>query len=118
MAGLTVKLDQAAIEEFLRQPNGEVAAKMQAAGDVVANGAKSRAPVSADGEHGRPAGYLRSTITSDLEADSDGVFARVSSHALTPQGVDYGLIQEIGRRHAPAQPYLRPALDDLRGKRL
>jgi HK97 gp10 family phage protein len=49
-------------------------------------------------------GRLRGSITNQLGRDGEGLFALVGSD------VDYAIFVELGTRHAPAQPYLRPAL--------
>jgi hypothetical protein len=115
------------------------------AGEIVAQGAKRRAPTSPDGSNGRPSGYGRSQIGWELREDGQGPYVDVTSPATTPDGVPYMLIQELGSvahpidshgdyplrdkhgtvfgRHVEhpgtqPQPHLRPALDDLRGKTL
>lgn len=88
------------------------------AGEIVEKGAKGRAPTSPHGSEGRPSGYLRSSIHHTLEEDEKGLFARIGSEAYTDAGFNYGLAQEIGTSKMEAQPHLRPALDDLKGKKL
>lgn len=135
--------DEAALAELLHGPDGPVARDLQRKGEIVTQGAKRRAPVSPAGSHGRPSGYLRSAIHWRLGADELGIYVDVLSPATTPDGAPYGLFVEVGtaphviRSHGPyplrnartgqvfgpivnhpgtpAQPHLRPALDDLRG---
>jgi hypothetical protein len=135
--------DETAMAELLHGPAGPVARMLERKGEVVTQGAKRRAPVSPDGSHGRPSGYMRSNIHWKLGADSLGIYVDVISPASTPDGAPYGLFVEVGtaphviRSHGPyplrnrrtgqvfgpivnhpgtaAQPYLRPALEDLRG---
>lgn len=135
--------DEAAMAELLHGPDGPVAREMARRGEIVTQGAKRRAPVSPDGSHGRPSGYLRSAIRWQLGTDTIGVYVDILSPATTPEGDPYGLFVEVGtaphviRSHGPyplrnrktgqvfgpivrhpgtaAQPHLRPALDDLRG---
>lgn len=84
-------------------------------GPTVAQESKRIAPTSPDGSHGRPSGYLRSTIGHEVGADDDGVYVDIGSHALTPDGTDYGYIVEVGHytpagTFVPPQSYLRDAL--------
>jgi HK97 gp10 family phage protein len=63
--------------------------------------AKSHAPVDT--------GNLRRSITHEL-GDRDGVqYVRIGTN------VRYAIYQELGTRFHPANPFLRPALEDLRG---
>lgn len=130
------------LDELLNGPEGPVGRNLQAKAEVVTQGAKRRAPVSPDGSHGRPSGYMRSRIGWRIFKDSDGLVAIVESPATTPDGFPYPLVVEVGsaphiieshgdyplrdkygnvfgkRVHHPGtspQPYLRPALDDIRG---
>jgi hypothetical protein len=135
--------DETALAELLHGPAGPIAREMERRGEIVTQGAKRRAPVSPAGSNGRPSGYLRSNIYWNLGVDEVGVYVDVVSPAETPDGAPYGLFVEVGtqphviRSHGPyplrnrrtgqvfgpivnhpgtrAQPYLRPALDDLRG---
>lgn len=114
--GIRVEVDDTALRDLINSPQGPVAKALSHAGEIVAQGAKHRAPVSPHGSHGRPSGYLRSSIGWELRTEH-GLRARVGSFAITNDGrnFDYGLAQELGTRKMPAQPYLRPALDDLNG---
>jgi hypothetical protein len=135
--------DEAAMAELLYGPDGPVARMLETKGEIVAQGAKRRAPVSPAGSHGRPSGYLRSQIYWKLGADTVSLYVDVFSPATTPDGRPYGLFVEVGTRPhiirshgpyplrnartgqvfgrivhhpgTPAQPHLRPALEDLRG---
>lgn len=135
--------DEVAMAELLRGPTGPVARDLETKGEIVAQGAKRRAPVSPAGSNGRPSGYLRSQIYWKLGTDSLGIYVDVFSPATTVDGAPYGLFVEVGtaphviRSHGPyplrnartgqvfgpivnhpgtaAQPHLRPALEDLRG---
>ena len=134
--------DEAAMTELLHGPSGPVARMIETKGEIVTQGAKRRAPVSPAGSGGRPSGYLRSNIHWKLGTDTIGLYVDVISPAETDDGAPYGLFVEVGtvehdiishgdyplrnRRtgqvfgkivHHPgtaAQPYLRPALEDLR----
>lgn len=135
--------DETAMAELLHGPQGPVARDLERKGEIVTQGAKRRAPVSPAGSNGRPSGYLRSNIHWKLGTDSLGIYVDIISPAATPDGAPYGLFVEVGtaphviRSHGPyplrnrrtgqvfgpvvnhpgtaAQPYLRPALEDLRG---
>lgn len=135
--------DETAMAELLRGPQGPVARDLERKGEIVAQGAKRRAPVSPDGSNGRPSGYLRSQIYWQLGGDEIGLYVDIHSPAKTPDGAPYGLFMEVGtaphviRSHGPyplrnartgqvfgpivnhpgtaAQPHLRPAIEDLRG---
>lgn len=116
---------------------------MDLAGAIVEQGMKRRCPVSKDGSHGRPSGYLRSSTNRWHEQDRS---VCVGPNAETPEGVQYAKFVEFPTRphiirshgdyplrnrkrgqvfgrevHHPgtqAQPFIRPALDDLAGRRL
>lgn len=135
--------DDGVYERMINSTHGPVAQFLGRCGEVVAQGAKRRAPVSSDGSNGRPSGYGRSQIGWVIGADSEGLFVDVQSPALTPEGYPYMLGVEVGtvahkiRSKGPyplrnrktgqvfgqevdhpgtnPQPHLRPALDDLRG---
>jgi hypothetical protein len=135
--------DEAAMAELLHGPTGPIARDLETKGEIVTQGAKRRAPVSPAGSNGRPSGYLRSNIYWKLGVDSIGIYVDILSPATTPDGAPYGLFVEVGTVahiitshgnyplrnartgqifgrivHHPgtrAQPYLRPALEDLRG---
>lgn len=136
--------DEAAMAELLHGPEGPVARMLETKGEIVAQGAKRRAPVSPAGSNDRPSGYLRSQIYWKLGGGGTaGLYVDIFSPARTPDGAPYGLFMEVGtvphiiRSHGPyplrnrrtgqvfgrivhhpgtaAQPHLRPALEDLRG---
>lgn len=114
------------------------------AGAIVEQGAKRRAPVSPHGSGGRPSGWLRSHIRRELGRDARGPYVDVISEALTEEGHDYAPDNEFGTKPhrieskgpwplrnprtgqvfgrvvnhpgQPARPYMRPAIDDLRGR--
>jgi HK97 gp10 family phage protein len=54
-------------------------------------------------------GRLRSSIARDLGGDSEGIVARVGTN------VEYAPHVEFGTSRQQAQPFLRPALDAVRG---
>ena len=76
----------------LKSVRGEMAKRHDAAGFVVSNAAKKRAPVDS--------GRLRASITSD--ADADGV--------VIGTNVNYAIFQEKGTRYQEGTPFLVPGL--------
>jgi hypothetical protein len=122
--------------------NGPVGRLLARCGEIGAQGAKRRAPTSADGSNGRPSGYGRSQIGWVLAEDAEGPYVEIRSPALTPTGFPYMWAMEVGtvahvirskgpyplrnRKtgqvfgpvvHHPGTdpiPHLRPALDDIR----
>jgi hypothetical protein len=129
------------LDRLLRSPDGPVGRHMARVGEIATQGAKRRAPVSPDGSNGRPSGYMRSAIGWDIGTDGESIYVDVISPATTPDGYPYGLGVEVGtaphviRSKGPyplrdkhgrvfgpvvnhpgtdAQPYLRPAIDDVR----
>lgn len=104
--------------------SSEVRALLDFAGAIVERGAIARAPVSDPAESpADPPGRLKASIHREHGADALGGYVDVGSD------LDYALPVELGRkayvqvlpngkkiRHSrvPPQPFLRPALDDLR----
>jgi hypothetical protein len=107
--------DDAALHELVASVTGPVARDLQAKAERVTQEAKRLAPVSPHGSHGRPSGYLRSSIGWELGTDAEGLYANIYSPALSVKGAPYGLFQEVGTSKMAAQPHLRPALAVLRG---
>jgi hypothetical protein len=71
---------------------------LEAASVIVAAGQKRRIPVSADGSHGRQAGYARDRIHVERGADALGPYRDVGSDAMSPDGYNYPLGLELGTR--------------------
>jgi hypothetical protein len=135
--GMVVVLDDPAIAQLLNSESGPVGRLLAEKAQVVTQGAKRRCPVSPSGSEHHPSGWLRSSIGWDLGRDAEGLHADIGTD------VDYALDVEFGTKpheirshgdwplrnrktgqvfgrvvHHPgtrAQPYLRPALDDMRG---
>ncbi|GAA3027244.1 hypothetical protein [Streptosporangium longisporum] len=132
-------------DDLLRSQDGPVGRNLARDAETVARGMRRRAPVSRDGSHGRPPGYMRSKIGWSMHRDELGLYADIGTTARTPDGDPYPLYVEYGTRphtirpkkpggtlhwvgadgthhfaqevHHPgtrAQPFIRPALDDLR----
>lgn len=135
--------DDAELNRILNSESGPVGRHCARLAEVVTQGAKRRAPVSPDGSNGRPSGYGRSQIGWYVGEDADGIYFDVQSPATTTTGYPYMYGVEVGTvahkitSHGPyplrnrktgqvfghsvnhpgtdPQPYLRPALDDIRG---
>jgi hypothetical protein len=134
---VTLVFDEIAMAELLRGPTGPVGRMLEQKGEIVTQGAKRRAAVSPDGSNGRPPGYMRSQIEWKVGVDAISIYVDISSPALSKNRAPYGLFVEVGTRPheirwpyyvngvrllrltrhpgTDAQPYLRPALEDLRG---
>ena len=115
--GFRVEVDERALHALITSPNGDIAKWLDSrVGPALAQEAKRLAPVSPHGSHGRPSGYLRSSIGYELGADAQSVYVDYGSNAHTPEGFDYGEAQELGPMPDNPHPfthtpYLRPALD-------
>lgn len=79
--------------------------------EVVRVEAMGRAPVSARGSRGHPAGHLASNIVRDTKV-VDGT--RVEVAVGPSRSAFYGSFVELGTKHTAAQPFLRPAFDEKR----
>jgi hypothetical protein len=113
------------------------------AGERVAQEQKRLAPVSPDGSHGRPSGYMRSRVGFELGRVERDLCVDIGTDATTPDGHSYPVDVELGTRAhvieskgdyplrdkhgnvygrkvnhpgTAAQPFLRPSLDVLRGE--
>lgn len=133
--GMRVDLHAPAIRALLDSPTGPVAKDLARKAQIVTQGAKRRCPVSPAGSGGRRSGHLRSSISWDLTTNplqvdigSDveyAIFCEVGTkpHVIRSHG-NYPLRSAKGEVfgrvvHHPgtrAQPFLRPALDDIRGR--
>lgn len=114
--GMRVSLHEPAIRDLLKSHDGPVARDLISRAQRITKEAKRRAPVSPRGSNGRRSGYLRSQISWEVGADSDGVYVDIATPATTPQGAPYGLFQEVGTSKMPAQPHLRPAVETEMGR--
>ncbi|MEU7170309.1 HK97 gp10 family phage protein [Micromonospora tulbaghiae] len=124
---------------LLDNPAGDVGRDLHRRGRTVERGAKRRCPVSPEGSGSNPPGHLRDSIAaSEVQHDALGLYVDVGTD------VDYALPVELGSRPhvieshddyplrnpktgqvfgqrvnhpgTKAQPYLRPALDDIRNE--
>lgn len=101
---IDVKGDKELVEKFnaLIRKAATLGPAMKAAGNVVAEDAKRKAPVRT--------GELRDSISVKTDEDKK----RVSAHVGTD--VFYARFIEKGRRRAAAKPFLRPALKATQGE--
>ena len=85
---------------------------VMAGAEIVRDVASQLAPRSVDGSHGKPAGFLADHI------EAEGQWTRTQDKADVHVGPTkeawYGTLQEIGTVYAPAQPFMRPALDETK----
>jgi HK97 gp10 family phage protein len=74
--------------------------------------AKELCPVSEDGSHGNPPGYLRDSLVIHTHSQKGVIRAKVESRkgAFEP-GKYYGGYLEYGTNKMAARPFLRPAID-------
>lgn len=136
-AGGRVTINETALRELLTGRNGPVARMLGHQGENVTQEAKRLCPVSPVGASDHPSGQLRSSIGWKLDTDRGQLVAEVSAdtdyalyvevgtgpHTIRSHG-DYPLRnragqvfgQEVHHPGTPAQPYLRPALDVVRGQ--
>lgn len=105
MAGLRIEWDDAALTAQLASASEAIAAD---AAEAVAAEARRLAPVKS--------GRLRDSIAVTTGRDDEGVYGDVSADATDEKGRPYPLFVEVGTQDAPAEPYLRPALDALKRK--
>lgn len=99
-----IVFDEAALAQVFDSTQGPVAKTLQKTAIRVVNAAKRLCPVDT--------GRLRSSITSEIGKDSNGLVARIGTD------VEYAPYVEFGTKRMHAQPFLRPAADDIRGVRI
>lgn len=125
-------------ERLLRSEGGPVGRDLRRKAERVTQEAKRLCPVSPHGSGENRSGHLRSSIGMDLGRDERGLYAQIGTN------VEYGLFVELGTRPhvieskgpwplrnrrtgevfgrrvrhpgTTAQPFLRPALDVIRGE--
>lgn len=100
MASASVRItwNGSEFDSIMHSDSGAVARFLSHVGLLVAVEARRLAPVSHDGSHGRPAGYMRSLIRQVVSKDGDGLHCDVISPALTPEGYPYPLGVEVGTK--------------------
>lgn len=96
-----IRFDDAGMRELFSSPNGPAGKYLKSQGIRVQRRAKQRCPVDT--------GRLRSSIVEALGSDSKGLVERIGTD------VAYGKHVELGTSRMRAQPFLRPALDAVKG---
>lgn len=97
MAGSITRVDWARDWERQLWRAGEPA--LDAGADVILEAMKVNIPVSADGSHGRPAGYARSRLdVLERGQDGEGPYRDVGTDARTPDGDSYPAMLEHGTK--------------------
>jgi HK97 gp10 family phage protein len=104
---------EAALRRLGEDVQGEVLREAVDAGaEIVRDVASQLAPRSQDGSHGHAPGFLSEHIEKDRQ------WTRTQNTADTHVGMTkeawYGRLQETGTVYQPAQPFLRPALDETK----
>lgn len=93
-----IRINERELRKFLRGKDMKAALTVLA--QIAETSAKSHAPVDT--------GNLRRSITHEVEV------GRLYAEARIGTNVRYAIFQELGTRHHPAQPFLRPALEAVR----
>ena len=114
-----LKVDQRSLDDIIKtiekinvmtQKQVNVAARLGAR--FIQKKAKEKAPVSEDGTHGRPKGFLKKNIKIKAEK------TRTKGKKVYSVGIGgdawYGVFTEYGTKKTRAKPYLRPAIDENR----
>jgi HK97 gp10 family phage protein len=99
MADVRFVLNAVALNRFFKSTDGTLGKLLLRIAQDVEGKAKRYAPVDT--------GRLRSSITSALEQDGEGLFAYVGSD------VEYAIYVEYGTYRSAAQSFLRRALDEV-----
>ena len=94
---VTLEIDQKQLQRYLQ--GEDMVRGLQTLGQMGETKAKALAPVRT--------GNLRRSITHEVGKDGRGAYVRVGTN------VRYAGFQELGTRHHPAQPFLRPMLHEL-----
>jgi hypothetical protein len=85
------------LERLLYGREGAVYRDLDRRGRRGVQAARQLAPVSADGSHGRPPGYLRDSIDYEIDRGPDGeLYVDIVARAQTPDGIPIGLLVELG----------------------
>jgi hypothetical protein len=118
-------------DRLLRSQRGPVGEDLRVRAARVEAEQKRLAAVSPDGSHGRAAGYMRDSVTTQPGRDEIGLYADIGPTATTPQGHPYPLDVEFGTRPhtipnafgrgepvqhpgTTAQPFMRPSIEAAR----
>ncbi len=101
-ARTTVTLDMKKLQWLRKNAKGKAARAVEASAERVNQGARRYCPVDT--------GLLKSTIDK-LRV---GELAWIVTYAIDHPEAFYGFFVSLGTRHAAAQPFLQPALEDER----
>lgn len=101
-----------ALKQLPDLAKGEVQAAMDTTAFQVSRAASAAAPISSDGSHGRPRGFLRRSIQWASRPRSVSAVVGISFDAF------YWKFLEYGTRFMAARPFLRPAADKFRDEHL
>ena len=105
---------QAALKRLGEDTQGRHLRDAAAAGaEITRSVASQLAPRSEDGAHGNPPGFLAEHIEAEVKWTRTQDKAEV--HVGMHKDAWYGRLQETGTQFHPAQPFLRPALDETKG---
>lgn len=99
-----IVLNDAALRQLVRSPNGPAAKDLARRAQKVVNCAKNFASTGVLPGPNVDTGRLRSSITFVIGADAGGLFARVGTN------VHYAPYLELGTRRMKERPFLAPAL--------
>lgn len=101
---------EAAIKRMSEDVQGEALRDAAAAGaEITRTVASQLAPRSMDGSHGNAPGFLAENIEAEVQWTRTQDKAQI--HVGMHKDAWYGRLVETGTQFAPAQPFLRPALD-------
>ena len=123
--------NQRELDRLLNSRTGPVGKDLDDRARRVEEAQKQRAPVSADGSHGREPGYMRDSITVAAGRDGEGQYRDIGPTAETPEGAPYPLFVELGTKPhtipgafgregevqhpgTEAQPFIRPSIEVIR----
>jgi HK97 gp10 family phage protein len=117
--GNKVEVDQRSLDEILETlkkidnlAQKQINAASRLGAKYVQKKAKEKAPVSADGSHGRPKGFLKKNIK--IKAEKSKTKGKKTYSVGVSGDAYYGVFIEYGSKRNAAKPFLRPALDENR----
>lgn len=117
--GSRTEVDSRSLDEILKTlekidnlTQKQINAAARAGAKYIQRKAKEKAPVSADGSHGRPKGFLKKSIK--IKAEKSKTKGKKAYSVGIGGDAYYGVFQEYGSKNNPARPFLRPALDENR----
>lgn len=101
-----VEKDFSGLTQFSGIWRSRIARAINSANESVHSLAQQLAPVSEDGSHGHPPGYLQENIIITKEATPNSLSAVTESGAPYTKFVENGTVE-----HGDAQPFMSPALE-------